>query len=76
VVAGSSTQSGTLPDLPTIKIGGQAAQVLFAGLISPGLYQFNVVIPLTASSGDNAVSAVYNQVSISTAGFIAVQGSN
>jgi len=73
VVAGSSTQTGTLPSLPTIQIGGHAAQVAFAGLISPGLYQFNVVVPSDASSGDNAVTAVYNKVSISTAGFIPVQ---
>lgn len=76
LVAGSSTQSASLPALPTIQIGGQAVQVYYAGVISPGLYQFNVVVPLTASSGDNAVSAVYNQVAISTAGFIPVQGSN
>ena len=73
VVAGSSTQSGSLPFLPTIQIGGKAAQVVFAGLISPGLYQFNVVVPSTASSGDNAVTAVYNKVSISTAGFVPVK---
>lgn len=74
--AGSSTQSGTLPALPVIQIGGQPAQVDFAGLISPGLYQFNVVVPSTASIGDNPVTAVYNNVAISTAGFITVQDSN
>lgn len=72
LVGGSSTQSGSLPFLPTIQIGGKAAQVAFAGLISPGLYQFNVVVPSTAPSGDNAVTAVYNKVSISTAGFVPI----
>ena len=72
LVAGSSTQSGTLPFLPAIQIGGQAAKVAFAGLISPGLYQFNLVVPSTVSSGDNAVTGVYNQVAISTAGFVPV----
>jgi uncharacterized protein (TIGR03437 family) len=76
LVAGSSTQSGTLPALPSIQIGGQAAQVVFAGLISPGLYQFNVVVPPTASSGDNAVTAAYNKVAIGTAGFIPVRSVN
>ena len=38
--------------------------------------QFNVVVPPTASNGDNAVTAVYDGVSISTAGFIPVQSSD
>ena len=75
LVPGSSTQSGTLPSVPTINIGGQAAQVAFAGLISPGLYQFNVVVHANAANGDNPVTAVYNTVAISTAGFVPVQGS-
>jgi uncharacterized protein (TIGR03437 family) len=74
LVAGSSTQSGTLQISTTVQIGGQPAQVAFAGLISPGLYQFNVVVPATAANGDNAVTAVYDGVAISTAGFVSVQG--
>lgn len=73
LVQGSSTQTGTLPFLPTINIGGKAAAVMFAGIISPGLYQFNVVVPPAAASGDNAVTAAYNSVAISTAGMIPVQ---
>ena len=73
LVAGSSTQSGTLPFSPAIQIGGQAAQVVFAGIISPGLSQFNVVVPATAANGDNAVTAIYDGVAISTAGFVPVQ---
>jgi uncharacterized protein (TIGR03118 family) len=30
---------------PTVTIGGAPAQVAYAGLIAPGLYQFNVVVP-------------------------------
>ena len=37
VVSGSNTQSGTLPALPVVTIGGVAASVQFAGLISPGV---------------------------------------
>jgi uncharacterized protein (TIGR03118 family) len=44
-----------LPALPTVTVGGQTAKVSFAGLVSPGLYQLNVVLPsgtaATAASG-------------------------
>uniref|UniRef100_Q02AE4 IPT/TIG domain-containing protein n=1 Tax=Solibacter usitatus (strain Ellin6076) TaxID=234267 RepID=Q02AE4_SOLUE len=39
-----------------IRIGGQDATVAYAGLISPGLYQVNVVVPQLAD-GDYAVIA-------------------
>ena len=42
---GSSTQSGLLASALTMQIGSQFATVRFAGLVGPGLYQFNVVIP-------------------------------
>ena len=45
VVAGAVTQSGTLSPLPVVKIGGVTATVQFAGLVSPGEFQFNVVVP-------------------------------
>lgn len=38
----------------TVTIGGQAAQVTFAGIVSPGVYQLNVVVPQVAA-GDQAV---------------------
>jgi uncharacterized protein (TIGR03437 family) len=59
VTPGSSVQSGTLSSLPVITIGGIQAEVQFAGLISPGLYQFNVVVPKSAPSGDNSITATY-----------------
>ena len=43
-----------------VTIGGVPAAVQFAGLISPGLYQFNVVVPTNLSVGDNAIVATYN----------------
>jgi uncharacterized protein (TIGR03437 family) len=76
LIAGSSMQTGNLPENPQVQIGGQTAQVDYAGLISPGLYQFNVVVPLTTANGDNAVNAVYNKAPISTLGYISVQGSH
>jgi uncharacterized protein (TIGR03437 family) len=59
VTAGSVQQSGVLPVLPVFTIGGMPASVAFAGLVSPGLYQFNVVIPTNAPAGDNNISATY-----------------
>jgi len=59
VVSGSETQSGSLPERPAIQIGKNKASVTFAGLISPGLYQFNVEVPAAAVSGDNPIVAAY-----------------
>jgi uncharacterized protein (TIGR03437 family) len=57
VVSGSPVQSGTLPGLPEVQIGGQPATVTFAGLVSPGLYQLNVIVPFSVPAGDNAITA-------------------
>ena len=60
VVSGSITQSGTLSPLPKITIGGLAATVTFAGLVAPGEYQFNVVVPSTLADGDQPITAKYS----------------
>lgn len=73
VVSGSEQQSGSLPTLPQLTIGGTAAQVQFAGLISPGLYQFNVVVPDSASSGDSPLVANYSGSSTQTGVLLTVQ---
>jgi len=75
VANGSVSQSGTLSPLPTVTIGGVPAGVAFAGLISPGLFQLNVVIPDTALSGDNPVIATINGTPTTPAALIAVEGS-
>ena len=59
VMRGSETQSGSLTPLPVITIGGTPAMVQFAGLISPGLFQFNIVVPLSTTAGNNALAATY-----------------
>jgi uncharacterized protein (TIGR03437 family) len=55
-------QSGNLSPLPVIKIGGIAASVTFAGLVAPGEFQFNVVVPPSLGDGDQPISASYNGV--------------
>ncbi|MBZ5602596.1 MAG: TIGR03118 family protein, partial [Acidobacteriia bacterium] len=47
-----------LPVNPVIVIDGIVADVKFAGLTGPGLYQFNVTVPATASVGDDLVVAL------------------
>ncbi len=73
VVAGASSQSGSLPTIPVITIGGAPATVTFAGLISPGLYQFNVVVPASATSGDNAIAATYSGFTTQAGALLTVQ---
>jgi uncharacterized protein (TIGR03437 family) len=60
VVSGSSSQSGSLSPSPIIKIGGIAATVAFAGLVAPGEFQFNVVVPSSLANGDQPVTATYD----------------
>jgi uncharacterized protein (TIGR03437 family) len=60
VVPGSATQAGTLPTLPRILIANVPATVTFAGLISPGLYQFNITIAPATPSGDDYINVTYN----------------
>jgi uncharacterized protein (TIGR03437 family) len=60
VVSGSPMQSGSLPVLPVVTIGGLNANVLFAGLVGPGEFQFNVIVPPSAPDGDQPLTATYN----------------
>jgi uncharacterized protein (TIGR03437 family) len=73
VVAGAETQSGTLVPLPVVTIGGVNATVLFAGLVAPGEFQFNVVVPPTLSSADQPVTATYNGFTTQAGTLITVQ---
>jgi uncharacterized protein (TIGR03437 family) len=73
IVSGSPSQSGTLPVLPVIKIGGATAAVQFAGLVSPGLYQLNIAVPDTASNGDLPITGTYNGVAMQSGVTLAVQ---
>ena len=51
-----STAAEPLANNVAISIGGVAATATFAGLVSPGLYQFNVTVP-NLPNGDAAVLA-------------------
>jgi uncharacterized protein (TIGR03437 family) len=57
VQSGSVSQSGMLSPLPVVKIGGVAATVQFAGLVAPGEFQFNVVVPGSLNNGDQTIAA-------------------
>jgi uncharacterized protein (TIGR03437 family) len=60
VANGSLTQNGILlPPLPVFTVSDIAAEVQFAGVVAPGLYQFNIVIPASAPDGDDAIKATY-----------------
>jgi uncharacterized protein (TIGR03437 family) len=59
VISGSRTQSGVLSPLPVVKIGDVPAEVQFAGLVAPGEFQFNVVVPSPLGDGDQPITATY-----------------
>jgi|SRR5580704_9450511 uncharacterized protein (TIGR03437 family) len=73
VVAGAETQSGTLAPLPVVTIGGVNATVLFAGLVAPGEFQLNVVVPPSLSSADQPVTATYKGFTTQAGTLITVQ---
>jgi uncharacterized protein (TIGR03437 family) len=73
LLSGSATQSGILPISPVCMIGGKTATVAYAGVISPGLYQLNVVVPGTAASGDNSITCTYSGVASPAGNVIAVR---
>jgi uncharacterized protein (TIGR03437 family) len=60
VVSGSLMQSGILSAMPVVIIGGVTANVSFAGLVSPGEYQFNIQVPTGLTDGDQPIAASYS----------------
>ena len=76
IVNGSSVQSGELSPYPVITVGGIAANMTFAGLVAPGEFQFNVVLPLNLPSGDLPIVATYNGSQASPDLLITIQGSS
>jgi uncharacterized protein (TIGR03437 family) len=72
-VSGSILQSGSLSPLPMVKIGGVTATVQFAGLVAPGEFQFNVVVPANTPDGDQPIVATYNGTSTQAGTLITIQ---
>jgi uncharacterized protein (TIGR03437 family) len=60
LIPNGDKQSGPLPTLPVCQINGAASTVTYAGVVSPGLYQINLVVPNGATDGDNKISCTYN----------------
>jgi uncharacterized protein (TIGR03437 family) len=76
IVNGSLVQSGTLPVMPVIQIGGVSATVIFAGLVLPGLFQFNAFVPASAANRDNTLTAQYSGQSTQSGVLLTVQSNN
>ena len=72
LVSDSATQSGSLPAMPVVQIGGVPATVAYAGVVSPGLYMLNVAVPNGIPDGDNAVTCSYGGASVPVGITIAV----
>jgi uncharacterized protein (TIGR03437 family) len=73
VVSGSVLQSGSLSPFPAITIGGLPATVLYAGLVAPGEFQFNVVVPASLGAGDQPITAAYRGFSTQAGAMITIQ---
>ena len=74
VVSGALTQSGTLPTpWPLVSVGSAPATVLFAGLVAPGTYIFNITLPSNLPDGDLPLTATYNGHSIQPNLYITVK---
>jgi len=73
VVSGASTQGGRLSPLPVVQIAGKNATVQFAGLVAPGQFQFNVVVPASLADGDQPIVATYSGASTQIGTLITIQ---
>jgi len=56
-----------------VQIGDAPARVLFAGLVAPGTYIFNITLPVNLPDGDLALTATYDGLSIQPDLLITVQ---
>jgi uncharacterized protein (TIGR03437 family) len=72
VTSGLTTQGGTSSPLPAIQIGGVTATVRFAGLVAPGEFQFNVMIPASLGNGDQSITATYGGASTQSNALITI----
>jgi uncharacterized protein (TIGR03437 family) len=73
VQIGQVVNSAPLAGPVTVRIGSAVAITQYAGVVSPGLYQFNVVVPNVFISGDQSVSVVIDGVVSQANAFLNVQ---
>jgi uncharacterized protein (TIGR03437 family) len=66
-------QASPMVTLPVFRIGNQPAVVSFAGIIGPGLYQFNVTVPNGLPSGDALVVATSAGASTQAGLYLTIQ---
>jgi uncharacterized protein (TIGR03118 family) len=57
---------------PTVTIGGAPATVVYAGLVSAGVYQLDVVVPASTPAGNAAIVATVGGVSTQSAAIVTV----
>jgi uncharacterized protein (TIGR03437 family) len=69
---GQLVNPSPLADQVTVRIGDVTANTQFAGIVSPGLYQFNVVVP-NVPDGDNAISVLIGGGSSQPNAFLTIQ---
>lgn len=67
------SQPGRLTNQVSVRIGGSPAEVLWAGLVSPGLYQLNVVVP-DVPDGDQLVIAEIAGFHTQAGAYITIRG--
>ncbi|MGA3188278.1 MAG: IPT/TIG domain-containing protein [Bryobacteraceae bacterium] len=67
------TTPAVLANTPQLTIGGVTASVSYAGVVSPGLYQFNVTVPASLPNGDAAIVASVGGSSTQTGVAVTVQ---
>jgi uncharacterized protein (TIGR03118 family) len=67
------TAPATCVNTPTVTFGTAPAQVAFAGLVSAGVYQFNVVVPSTVAAGDIPVTISMGSATSTANAIITVQ---
>ncbi len=70
---GFTVPPGALMALPSITIGNIPAVVTFAGLVAPGEYQFNVVIPPNAPAGDLLLTVHFGGLSTPSGTLVSIR---
>ncbi|MEP7353967.1 MAG: hypothetical protein ABI824_12110 [Acidobacteriota bacterium] len=72
ITEGSSSQSGQLGSPTTCTVGTSQTTPIMT-LISPGLYQMNLTIPLDVKPGDNQLLCTYNGVTTQPGAVVSVK---